>query len=111
VAADPILRATNEAGDTYDDPSEDLLFELLGELGDGNSFLIVDRLEPGRTEDFIQTVIGADGSFVLEYREGSKENHHRTKIDCMRTVHAVMTKWAFDLPGWRDDLVWTPVRY
>jgi hypothetical protein len=32
VTADPILRAQNEAGDTYDDPSEDLLFEPLAEL-------------------------------------------------------------------------------
>jgi hypothetical protein len=70
VPSDPILRASNEAGDTCDDPSEDLLFELLAELGEGNSFLVVDRLEPGRTEDFIQAVIDANGSFVLEYREG-----------------------------------------
>ena len=107
----PILRASNEVGDTYDDPSEDLLFELLAELGEGNSFLIVDRLEPGRTENFMQAVMDANGNFVLEYREGPKENHFSTTINSMRAVHEVMTKWAFDLPGWRDDLVWTPVRY
>ena len=111
MTSDPILRASNEAGDTYEDPSEDLLFDLLTELGEGNSFLIVDRLDPGRTEDFMQTVVGSDRSFVVEYREGSKENHYGTRIDSMRTVHEVMTKWAFDLPGWKGELVWTPVRY
>jgi len=70
VPSDPILRASNEAGDTYDDPSEDLLFELLAELGEGNSFLVVDWLEPGRTEDSIQAVIDANGSFVLEISGG-----------------------------------------
>lgn len=107
----PILRASNEAGETYDDPSEDLLFELLADLGEGNSFLIVDRLEPGRTTDFMQAVVDANGNFVLEYREGPKENHYATTVEEMRSLHAVMTKWAFDLPGWKDDFVWTPVRY
>ena len=108
---DPILRATNEVGDVYDDPSEDLLFELLDELSDGNTFLIVDRLEPGREGQSMQTVIGPTGDFVLEYRERPPETHYSTTLGSMRDVHEVMTQWAFDLPGWRDHLTWTPVRY
>jgi hypothetical protein len=108
---DPILRATNEAGDVYNDPSEDLLFELLDELGEGNSFLIVERLEAERAGHFMQTVIGPTGDFVLEYREGPLETHYSTTLGSMRDVHEVMTRWAFDLHGWRDDLRWKPVRY
>jgi hypothetical protein len=107
----PNLRATNEAGETYDDPSEDLLFELLNELGEGNSFLIVERLDPERRDHFMQTVMGPDRTFVLEYREGPPETHFSTTIDSMRAVHEVMTKWGFDLPGWRDHLIWTRVQY
>ena len=107
-----VLRATNEAGEAYDDPSEDLLFELLGQLAPGNSFVIVDRLEPERSGHFMQAVIGPVGSrWVLEYREGPHETHRSTSLDSMRAVHQVMTKWAFDSPGWRDGLVWTPVHY
>jgi hypothetical protein len=29
----------------------------------------------------------------------------------MRMVHETITKWAFDLPGWRDELTWQPVVY
>jgi hypothetical protein len=107
-----VRRATNEAGETYDDPSEDLLFELLDELAPGNSFVIVDRLEPDRAGHFMQAVIGPVGSpWILEYPEGPQETHRSTSLDSMRTVHEVMTKWAFDLPGWRDGLVWDPVHY
>ncbi len=59
----------------------------------------------------MQTVVGPASSFVVEYREGSKEHHFGTRIDSIRTVHEVMTKWAFDLPGWKDEVGWTPVRY
>jgi hypothetical protein len=107
-----VLRATNEAGEAYDDPSDDLLFELLDELVPGNSFVIVDRVEPERAGHFMQAVMGPDGSpWVLEYREGPQETHRSTSIDSMRAVHEVMTKWAFDLPGWRDGLGWIPVQY
>jgi hypothetical protein len=113
MSEQPILRALNEAGETYDDPSEDLLFELLADLREGNSFLIIERVESGRGLDnyYMQTVIGGSGRFALEYREGPKESHYRTDVDSMRTVHAAVTKWAFDVPGWKDGLAWTQVRY
>lgn len=106
----PILRATNECGQVYDDPSEDLLFDLLDELGEENSFLIVERTESERADYFMRTEIGPDGTFVLEYREGPPETHFSTTVESMRRVHEVMTRWAFDLPGWLEDLAWTPVR-
>jgi hypothetical protein len=97
----PILRASNEAGESYDDPSEDVLFELLRELGEDNSFLIVDRLD--RPDSFMQTVRDGSGTFVVEYREGSKESHYATTIDSMRETHKVMTAWASELPGWKEN--------
>jgi hypothetical protein len=59
----------------------------------------------------MQTVTTTTGAFVLEYREGPPETHYSTTIDSMRDVHEVMTKCAFGLPGWRDHLTWTRVRY
>ena len=88
-----ILSATNEAGETYDDPSEDMLFMLLEELGPGNSFLIVDRLEPERAGHFVQTVIGPDGApWVVEYREGAQESHRSTSVDSMLAVGALASR-------------------
>src|SRR3954451_20975159 len=106
------LRATNEAGGTYDDPSEKQLRELIDALGPGNAFLIVERLEPGRAGHFMQTVMGSeDAPWVLECREGAQETHLSTSLESSRAVHDVLTGWAFDVPGWRDGLAWTPVRY
>lgn len=108
---EPILRATNDAGDTYDDPSEDLLFILLEELDEANTFLIVERVEPGREGHFMQVALGQDGSYALEYREGGPETHYGTSSTSMRLVHEAMSKWAHDVRGWHEIFEWTPVRY
>jgi hypothetical protein len=107
-----VLRATNEAGDVWDDPSEDLLFMLIEELEPGNSFLVVERLDAERAGYFVQVVAGESGSpYVLEYRQGDPGTHQGTSIESMRVVHETMTKWAFDVPGWHEPLSWHAVRY
>jgi hypothetical protein len=111
---EPILRATNEAGETWDDPSEDMLFMLIDELENpGNAFLIVERLGPDREGHFMQVVAPdtARAQYVLEYREGPPEAHYGTAIAAMRDVHETMTAWAFDLPGWNERHAWHQVTY
>ena len=110
----PILRAMNEAGDVWDDPSEDMLFMLVEELRNpGNAFLIVERLEAGRAGHFMQVVApeSSGSHYVLEYREGSPETHRGTSNPSMRVVHETLTRWAHDLPGWRERHTWQPVVY
>jgi hypothetical protein len=56
-------------------------------------------------------MIAPPGEFILEYRKGPPDTHFSATLDSARAVHDVMTKWALDLPGWRDHLTWTPVQY
>ncbi|MEU4392913.1 hypothetical protein [Kribbella sp. NPDC023855] len=107
----PVLRAITEDGGRWDDPSEDLLFDLLLDIENGSgSFLIVERTSDPHKQTYAQAARRDDGSYVVEHREGSAERHYGTEVADMRTAHKLLTGWAFDLPAWDDEVQWTPVR-
>jgi hypothetical protein len=108
----PILRAKPEVGDTYDDPSEDLIFLLLQDIEEGEgSFLIIERLSDPSGNTYAQVLRRDDGSYVVEHREGSADRHYATVVPDMRTAHTLLTGWAHDLNGWRERADWSPVRW
>jgi hypothetical protein len=100
------LRAETAAGRSYDAPSEELLFRLLGELGPGNQFLIVDRVDAPGGQHYLQVYREVDGTYVVEYRDGTPERHFETVVTDLRTAFAVLTGWVADAPGWRDGREW-----
>jgi hypothetical protein len=100
VAAPPILRAIPEAGQRWDDLSEDLLFILLQDIeAGGGSFLIVERTTDPSGHTYAQALRRDDGSYVVEYREGDAD-HYGIVVAGMRAAHQLLTGWAFQLPGW-----------
>lgn len=106
------FRATAECGDTIDDPSEDALFMLFEDVeGGGSSHLILDDLRDPSGQTYAQTSRNEDGSYVVEYRAGSPDQHFGTTAPDMRAAHAILAGWAFDLPGWRDSVAWTAVTF
>jgi hypothetical protein len=99
-----------ESGEAFDDPSEDLLFELLGDIERGDEqFLIVTRLTDPSNETYAQTVRNDDGSWLVERRDGSRERHFAATLPDLGDVHRVMTAWAFELEGWEALAVWQPI--
>ncbi|WP_344161560.1 hypothetical protein [Kribbella yunnanensis] len=105
------LRASSESGDTIDDPSEDALFLMLGDVEAGeSSFLIVDRLADASGQTYAQALRNADGSYVVEYRDGSADRHYGTLVADVRSAHRLLTGWAFEVPGWRATARWDRVR-
>jgi hypothetical protein len=105
--AEPILTATVSSGATWNDPSEDLLFELLSDIEAGREdFVVVDRR--GHHETYAQVVLEQDGSFLMEYRAGSAQQHFAATSTDKRAIHAALTGWAFELQGWTDLLAWRP---
>ncbi|WP_461165005.1 hypothetical protein [Arthrobacter sp. R4-81] len=108
----PTLRASNESGETWDDPSEDLLFMLLEDIENGDeTFAIVERLVDVTEQTYIQSSRNADGTYLVEYRDGTPDQHFSTGAPDMRAAHAVMTSWAFEEPRWRDSYIWTQLRF
>jgi hypothetical protein len=100
------LRAETACGRAYDAPSGALLLRLLGELGPGNQFLIVDRLDTANAEHYMQVYREVDGTFTIEYREGAADRHFETVIADLRKTFTILTGWAADTPGWRESCTW-----
>jgi hypothetical protein len=107
----PVQRAKTEAGEVWDDPSEDLLFELLMDIERGEgSFLIVELTADPNGETYVQAMRGDDGSYIVEYREGSADRHYGTVAADMRAAHKLLAGCACEIPGWQQDAQWTRVR-
>ncbi len=109
-ATAPCLLATTDEGDEHLDPSEDVLFRLLEDVGKREEgHVIVGRLPRTDDQTYVQTLRQGDGTWLVEHRDGSPERHYSATTSDMRTVHLVLTHWAFDRDGWREALDWTPV--
>ncbi len=50
----PGLRAETASGESYDAPSDALLFRLIDEVGPGNQHLIVDRIDAPDRQHYMQ---------------------------------------------------------
>jgi|Tabmets5t2r1_1033131.scaffolds.fasta_scaffold86905_2 hypothetical protein len=91
----PILRATDAAGEVYDDPSEGALFMLMEDLQSPGLSFRVERLEPGRDDEWFEVTRREDGQYEFW---GSPQ--HVRYVSSFREIHDFLTKWAFDLfPG------------
>ena len=105
--SEPILRAKMSSGVSWDDPSEDMLFELLTDIEAGREqFMVVERL--GMQETYAQVVLLDERSFLMEYRDGSPDQHFAATSSDKRTIHSALAGWAFQLEGWSRLLDWEP---
>ncbi len=111
MASGPVLRAVVEAGDTYEDPSEDVLFTLLADVEEGHGrFVIVERTADTSGQTYAQAYRNDDGTYLVEHRDGGPGAHYRASSKDVRQAHKVLTQWAFQLDGWTDEVTWTRVR-
>lgn len=102
----PGLRAETARGESYDGPSDALLFRLLDELGPGNQYLIVDRTDAPDHQHYMQVYREGDGTFAIEYREGAPDRHFETLTGDVREVRDTLSGWASGATGWRKTLRW-----
>ena len=102
-----VLRATSESGDVLDDPSEDALFKMFQDLEAGlGTFLIVESVADASGQTFVQAARGDDGTYVVEYRQGTADQHFQTDAADFREAHTLVTTWAFGLPGLHERATW-----
>lgn len=98
TVADPILRAVLDNGDSYDDPSEDALFELLSDVARGDAlWVIVEKVADTAGQTYTQAVRLESGEFQVERRLGIPETHEASSNLDMRAAHELLTRWAFAL--------------
>jgi hypothetical protein len=104
------LSATDALDHRWDNPSEELLGQIISGLtAKGNYFVLVQRF-PDDSKDgtYIQTAILAGGRFTVEYQDGDVDHHYHAEVESARRAHEVVAAWAFERPGWREMLPWEP---
>lgn len=106
----PILRVHMESGETYDDPSEDLLFELMSDIERGDEeFFVVEQLVGAPYQEYAQVRRADHGQYQVEHRDGCPDRHFQVFTPDMRLAHKLVTGWAFELPGWREAASWNRI--
>ena len=73
---------------------------------ESEQFIVVVRTSDQSGQTYIQAIPSDDGGWLVERRDGRSDAHYRAQPADLRTVHAAMTAWAFQLPGWEDAVVW-----
>ena len=110
----PVARARTGQGEIWDDPSIDMLFELLGDLerGDESNFS-VERLD-GRPGVFHIRAVG--GAFTLQRYGESTAGVITASTSDKRWAHAVLVDWLYAIPseahevhGWETELRWETI--
>jgi hypothetical protein len=110
------IRATAWNGDTWEDPDEDTLYDLLSELNLLHRFLIIERTDsPDHARYYIQVYLEEDSSCLVEYREGGPHAHFQARVPAPYAMHGhdiaadVVKSWARGDDRWKTALPWTPV--
>lgn len=106
---DVVLRVTDAVGNTYDDPSAALVTYLVHQLEADDSFLILSRLDAPNEEYFAQTMHATDGTWYVEYRQGSAAQHWTATAEDAAGVAQVLRGWAAGTAEWRNLLEWCPL--
>jgi hypothetical protein len=101
------IGVTCQGGAKFEDPSVDLLADLLRSRAPGDAYLILERVDDTPGDPFIQTVADPDGSWVVEYRNSQDEPVFHAETRDADLVRQVLVEWCLDLAGWHDRLTWT----
>ncbi|MFE0704676.1 hypothetical protein [Streptomyces sp. NPDC058872] len=85
--------ADSESGDHVDDPSEDALFMLIGDLNDSdNTFVVIqpDQDDPGW---FASVTVLDEGGYEVVRRDTTRREHDVTVESSNNRIAGDLTKW------------------
>jgi hypothetical protein len=102
------IGVTCKGGATFEDPSANLLADLLSRLPSEASWLILEQLDGAEGGPFIQTAAATGDPWVVEYRDSQAEPLFHAETDDAALVRTILTEWCLGLPAWRDRLIWAP---
>lgn len=103
IAAMPHLRLILEKGSLIDNPTSEQIADALSSLdADGNSFAILERTET----TYIQTGFQKSGEYIIEYQEGSLDQHYQTVARDVQQVIAMFQAYAVGHDTWQQECEW-----
>ncbi|GGX88297.1 hypothetical protein [Streptomyces anandii] len=105
-----MLIATNGRGHELKRPTKPAVGTMLGNLGRGNEYLILERRDEGLEGDwYIQVWFRDDNTYQLEYRDGVPAEHYRTRTVSQEKVSRALLGWMLDKPDWREGFMWNDI--
>lgn len=98
-----------ERSESFANPTTDQLRTLLDEMTPGESFLTLRRPETGSEGSFIQTTIGSNGLWWVEYRERGSDVQFGAECPPDVDLFKLFIDWADGSAAWRTELDWQPI--
>ncbi|GJF32772.1 hypothetical protein KNE206_54720 [Kitasatospora sp. NE20-6] len=89
-------------------PSQSVISATVADLHRGGT-LILERVEEGPGDWYVQVWIREDNTFQLEHRDGVPAEHYQTRTVSRDRVVAAMLGWAKGDPSWRDPFMWNNI--
>ena len=106
----PKVEVETESAGRYENVDLETLHRLVSQMNPDNSYLILHRSD--KPEEFAQAAIQrsrdaklVEGSFVVEYKDGSGDQY-QAELSDLDPVRDALAGWAFDSPGWKEQLEW-----
>ncbi|CBG68609.1 hypothetical protein SCAB_14611 [Streptomyces scabiei 87.22] len=85
--------ADSENGDHVDDPSEDALFELIGELNDQDNTFVVIQPDQDDPAWFASVAVLDEGGYEIVRRDAARREHHVSSENRIDRIAGDLTKW------------------
>ncbi|WP_030936096.1 hypothetical protein [Streptomyces sp. NRRL B-24720] len=94
-------RAESESGDHIEDPSEDALFMLIGDLNDSDNTFVVIQPDEDHPVWFTSVAVLDEGGYEVVRRDTTRREHDVATATSIDQIARDLTIWmtARDLPG------------
>jgi hypothetical protein len=104
------LVATDALDNRFDNPSEELLWQIISGLTAGDNYFVMVQRVPDSSPDgtYIQAAVLPHGHLAVEYQDGDLQHHFHAEVDNVRRAYEVVVAWALGRPEWREMLAWEP---
>ncbi|MFJ3518731.1 hypothetical protein [Streptomyces sp. NPDC090131] len=105
-----MLQARDEHGRRVGNPEPSALSRMVANLGRGNAFVIVERVDDGADGDwYVQVWLRDDNTYQLEFRDGTAAEHYQTRTISQEKVIAALSGWAEEHPEWKGAFMWNNI--
>lgn len=83
---------------------------MVANLGRGNAFVIVERVEnASEGEWYAQVWLRDDNTYQVEFRDGTAAEHYQTLTVSQEKVIDALIGWAENRQNWKDTFTWNNI--
>ncbi len=93
--SEPVLRAHLDTGETYDDPADDLLFEIIEEIARHRAIWVsVEKLADFTGETYARVERLSNGVLQVDRRLGADAEPEFVRLPGLHLAHEALVAWV-----------------